>query len=156
MPVVFRFTDVPVQDCWETWQEHDYTLGFQLTTADDCEAGHCEFSQEEQGVYFSGARLEMVYHGGCGLTAIAAVEVIFDEECGVGCTQVFLYCDNELVASSASAAMGPWQVLEIPCCWYWGSRVFISSCGALIREVTVWEVGDPVEEGSWSVIKALY
>ena len=136
----FPLDAIPVTDCNESWNGDDsYWLHFVETTVDDCAEAMCDFSAVEEGVRLGGARLEFVTSYWCSHVAggIDDAVVVCEDQCRAGCKRVSLYCDDVLLFTAANVSSEPREEIAVHETEMGGNRLVISSCGAIIEEVSI-------------------
>ncbi len=139
-------------------------IKFLPTTSEDCEEGLCTFTGTEDGVHLQGARIVIDFITAWSDIWSCGIDVRLQDNCGVGCTRLFLYSVDwvwdefvavELLDQQENATTGTVEVFEFEHNLE-NVRLIISSCDAMLFEqFATWNLV-PTASSTWSTIKSTY
>ncbi len=157
----YTLDDLPDVECDEVWIDAssggDAEFTFRSMLQDDCDPNACEFSIVPGGADLHGARLEVHYPWiRDSMFFITNVEVTVFDHCGVGCTQVHLFWNDELSASAFNSESNESEIVSVSEGYLPGNRIVVSSCGAEVLGLTVYMMNTAVQESCWGMIRTLY
>jgi hypothetical protein len=147
-----------VVTCGDGWEEAGVTLVFVPTTIDDCTFGACFFGiggLDPNGVDLYPARLQVLLAGVPGQVLSAEVDVV--DFCGVNCTRAFFYNGPAVVDAVGNTSVSTPETLSISTGGDTVDVLAVSSCEGACTEIRIeYQAPVPVEQSTWSAIKALY
>jgi hypothetical protein len=144
--------------CGETWMESGVELSFVMSTAEDCQVGRCEFGVDPDQVWLWPSRLNLDLVGLPGV--VSRVEVDVHDNCGVGCTQAFLYDGAVTVDNAANVGFNP-ETLVLIAGGTDPDRIAASSCEGAVLEIRIYLIdsceanGDVTNDGTLTAGDAL-
>jgi hypothetical protein len=160
--------ELPTDQCgvmFEAGNECNNWIEFLPTTSEDCAEGLCSFSGTEDGIHLQGARIVIDFISGWVDINSCGIDVSLQDNCGVGCTRLFLYSVEwdwdefvavELLDQRANTTTGMVELFEFEHHYFENVRLIISSCDALLLEqFATWNLV-PVSPSTWSTVKSIY
>lgn len=139
--------------CGQVWQENQVDLSFVPTTQEDCTEGSCYFGLDVDGVWLYPCRLFVDFGQSYN---VISVEVDWIDNCGIGCTNAFLYNAGTTVASASNTLISsPETVNMVPLGGVCDS-IAVSSCEGKILEIRIVADTVPDVKSTWGQVKSLF
>lgn len=153
-----HFDNVPDVVCDEVWTQDGVPCHLTQTTTEDCDGGGNCFFDTSDGIWLYPARLVVDFQSP---VLLYRVEIDFTDNCGVGCSQSFLYNGGLLVSSDANDQVGELEVLSMDLGQEGAmvTHLAVSSCEGQVSPSTIRIYSESpvaIDGTSWGSLKTLY